>query len=116
MSEIAALALRGAVALQAGGAAGGSGSWWQLGELMAANFSLRRRLYGDAVVGAESIAMVEAAKCIGAPAKLTGSGGAVVAVCPGGETQAAWLQGVCDQRGFACEAVRVGPVLHEPGS
>lgn len=118
MSDIAGLALRGAVALRAGGTAGGNGSssWWTLGELMRENFQLRRRLYGDAAVGAESIAMVEAAGSVGAPAKLTGSGGAVVALCPEGEAQAERLRAACEERGFQCEAVQVGPALHEPGS
>lgn len=48
--------------------------------LMDANFDLRRRIYGDEVIGAENLEMVEIARSFGMPAKFTGSGGAITGV------------------------------------
>lgn len=105
MQQVAALAGAGRAALEAR-------DWSRLAELMRENLRLRRQLYGDAVVGADSLEMAEAAASVGAAAKLTGSGGAVVALCPEGDTQAAALQQDCRQRGLECVAVQVGPQLH----
>jgi glucuronokinase len=79
---------------------------------MSRNLALCRQLLGDAALGRETLAMVEVAASVGAAAKLTGSGGAVVAMCPGGAAQAAALEAACAAAGLVCEAVRVGPVLH----
>jgi len=49
-------------------------------KLINANFDLRRRLYGDKVVGRENIEMVETVRSLGAAAKFPGSGGSVVFV------------------------------------
>lgn len=49
-----------------------------LGNLMRRNFAIRRSLYGDAVVGAANIGMVDLAQQCGMSAKFTGSGGAIV--------------------------------------
>ena len=50
----------------------------RLGELMAANFALRRELYGDGAIGAANLRMVEIAQKHNVPCKFPGSGGAVV--------------------------------------
>ncbi|NUQ00690.1 MAG: hypothetical protein HUU35_12635, partial [Armatimonadetes bacterium] len=50
----------------------------QVNALMNANFDLRRRLYGDDVIGAANVRMVELARSHGASAKFSGSGGAIV--------------------------------------
>lgn len=50
----------------------------RLATLMEENFALRRRMYGDAVVGAKNIQVVELAAGMGLAAKFTGSGGALV--------------------------------------
>ena len=55
-----------------------TGNFEELGNLMDLNFSMRRKLYGDNVVGALNIAAVELAKEIGFAAKFTGSGGAIL--------------------------------------
>ncbi len=47
-------------------------------ELMNANFNLRRSVFGDNVVGADNIKMVEIGRSLGAACKLPGSGGAVL--------------------------------------
>lgn len=60
----------------------------RLGELMDANFALRRELYGDEVLGKQTLRLVEIAHEHGCPAKLPGSGGAVVGLAP--EDDAAW--------------------------
>ena len=48
--------------------------------LMDANFDLRRRTYGDDVIGPGNLQMVDIARSHGMPAKFTGSGGAVTGV------------------------------------
>jgi glucuronokinase len=52
----------------------------RLGELMNANFDLRRRLYGDEALGPANLKMVELARGGGAPATFCGSGGAIVGI------------------------------------
>jgi glucuronokinase len=49
-----------------------------LAGLMDDNFAMRRRLYGDSVVGATNIAAVDLANEHGFSAKFTGSGGAIL--------------------------------------
>ena len=49
-----------------------------LAALMDKNFEIRRKLYGDAVVGYTNIQAVEIAHQYGLAAKFTGSGGALV--------------------------------------
>ena len=71
MRNFADLASRCRVALEAG-------DWAEVGRLVNANFDLRRRLYGDAALGAANIEMIELARAAGAPAKFTGSGGAIM--------------------------------------
>ena len=47
-------------------------------QLMSNNFNLRRETYGDAVVGASNLRMIELARQYHCAAKFPGSGGAVV--------------------------------------
>ncbi|KAJ8604090.1 hypothetical protein CTAYLR_001732 [Chrysophaeum taylorii] len=49
--------------------------------LLALNFSLRRKLFGDDVLGQANLRLVEIAESLGGVAKLPGSGGAVVGTC-----------------------------------
>eukprot|EP01038_Epipyxis_sp_PR26KG_P005864 gene5864-8088_t len=48
--------------------------------LMEKNFAMRRKLYGDNVVGEKNIAMVQLANKFGFSAKFTGSGGALLCI------------------------------------
>jgi glucuronokinase len=50
-----------------------------LGPLLDANFDLRRRIYR---ISPGNVALVETARSVGASAKFTGSGGAIVGTCP----------------------------------
>lgn len=52
--------------------------WDRVGELMNAGFDLRRRLYGDEVLGRANLRMIELARGLGASAAFPGSGGAIV--------------------------------------
>lgn len=52
----------------------------RLGELMDANFDLRRRIYGDEAIGPNNLEMVTLARSFGLPAKFTGSGGAITGI------------------------------------
>ena len=72
-------------------------------------------MYGDAALGATNLAMIAAARSVGAAAKFTGSGGAVVALCPAGEAQEAALRAACAAAGFECVEVDVAPAWHVAG-
>ncbi|KAG0190272.1 hypothetical protein DFQ28_002253 [Apophysomyces sp. BC1034] len=52
-------------------------------QLMRANFGLRRKIYGDAVIGAKNLRMIEIARRHQCVAKFPGSGGAVVGMWDG---------------------------------
>lgn len=56
------------------------GDHGQFGSLMNANFDLRRKIYGEAVIGQRDLQMIEIARNLGSPAKFPGSGGAVIGV------------------------------------
>ena len=107
MPALASLADQGLEALQQRDHA-------RLAALMDDNFRLRRQLFGDAALAA-SLPLVETAQSVGAAAKLTGSGGAVVALCMGGESQVGRLRQACRQRGLECVEVEPGPVHHIAG-
>lgn len=55
-------------------------------KLMSANFNLRRETYGDAVVGAANLRMIELARKYNCAAKFPGSGGAIVGMWNGEES------------------------------
>ena len=100
MTAVAQLPLEGQEALLQGDTS-------KLAQLMTANFQLRRRMFGDAALGAFNVHMVQVASACGAGAKFTGSGGAVVALCPLGEAQEAQLQRDCAQAGLSFQLVTV---------
>lgn len=49
-----------------------------LASLMNANFDLRRRIFGDRVIGAQNLEMIQIARDLGFASKFPGSGGAVI--------------------------------------
>jgi glucuronokinase len=51
-----------------------------LGQLMNQNFNLRRKIFGDHVLGEKNLRMVEIGRHHGAPTKFPGSGGAVIGI------------------------------------
>lgn len=71
----------------------------RLCELMDANFDLRRRIYGDEVIGADNLEMVRIARSFGLPAKFTGSGGAITGVLRD-EERLPEIQQAFEDRGF----------------
>jgi glucuronokinase len=71
MRGFAEIAERGRTALE-------ERDFCELSRLMDANFDLRRRTYGDDVLGARNLEMVSIARVLGFAAKFPGSGGAVV--------------------------------------
>lgn len=73
----------------------------RLGELMNANFDLRRRIYGDHVVGAKNREMIRIARDLGFPAKFSGSGGAVIGILHS-DADLARLRRAYEERGFRC--------------
>jgi len=52
--------------------------WSRLAELMDLNFAMRRKLYGDAVVGQKNLLVVQLAHQFHMSAKFSGSGGAIL--------------------------------------
>ncbi|HEX2999113.1 MAG TPA: hypothetical protein VHR86_02605, partial [Armatimonadota bacterium] len=50
----------------------------QLATLMNANFDLRRRIFGDKVLGPKNLEMIAIARSLGFPGKFSGSGGAII--------------------------------------
>jgi glucuronokinase len=54
--------------------------------LMSSNFNLRRETYGDPVVGASNLRMIELARQHNCAAKFPGSGGAVVGMWDGDDS------------------------------
>ena len=57
-----------------------------------------------------ALGRVQVAESVGAAPKLTGSGGAVVVVCPEGHAQEQRLADACTKEGLACVRAEVGPV------
>jgi len=82
-----------------------------LADLMRENFKLRRTIYGDACLGADNIRMVEIAASLGAAAKFSGSGGAIVGMSDGEEHERR-LEARFAAEGFGF--IRLTP--HEPSS
>jgi mevalonate kinase len=64
-----------------------------IGELMGKNFGLRRKTYGDAVVGAKNLRAIELANAHGMEAKFTGSGGAIVCMRNEANADGLWFDG-----------------------
>lgn len=50
----------------------------RFGKLMNMNFDLRRKIYGDDVIGEKNLEMIQIARNLGATSKFPGSGGAVI--------------------------------------
>lgn len=55
--------------------------------------TLDRSIFGDAALGDTNLQMIATARSVGAAAKFTGSGGAIIALCPDGKQQEQRLQG-----------------------
>ncbi|XP_057982716.1 glucuronokinase 1-like [Malania oleifera] len=102
MAEVANIALEGRNALL-------EKDHSKLANLMNHNFNLRRNMFGDDVLGALNIEMVEVARRVGAASKFTGSGGAVIAFCPDGPSQVKALEEACKKAGFIVLPVKVVP-------
>ncbi|TXG54737.1 hypothetical protein EZV62_019993 [Acer yangbiense] len=102
MKEVANIAAEGqAVILER--------NYSKLVELMNRNFDLRRSMFGDEALGALNIEMVEVARRVGAASKFTGSGGAVVAFCPDGQSQVQLLEDACRKAGFSIKPIKIIP-------
>jgi glucuronokinase len=52
----------------------------RVAELINKNFDLRRKIFGDAVIGKRNLEMIQIARNHGCPAKFSGSGGAVIGI------------------------------------
>ena len=80
-----------------------------LASLMNENFDLRREMFGDAALGQRNIEMIETPRLYGAASKFTGSGGAVVVLCPDGDEQLQKVKTMCEQKGFKTQMVVLNP-------
>ena len=74
MNSIASVAAKACEAIRLGDSS-------ECRRLMAENFRLRRKLFGDAVLGSTNLKLINIAEQNGAVAKFPGSGGAVVGTC-----------------------------------
>ena len=86
----------------------------RLGQLMNENFNLRRKLYADDVIGRQTIRLVEIAREHGCPAKLPGSGGAVIGLVPADDALWDELSAAYEAEGFLIERVMVDPLWPAP--
>lgn len=76
--------------------------------LFDAAFSLRRKIFGDAVLGPANLRMVELANQLGFPATTCGSGGAIIGVL-GDDRQNAVLADSLQAEGYRFMRIAVGP-------
>ncbi|KMZ57944.1 Galactokinase [Zostera marina] len=83
----------------------------QIANLMNRNFDIRRQMFGDCVLGSLNLKMIDVARSVSAACKFTGSGGAVVALCPEGPDQAKLLKDACKEAGFIMEPIKTIPSL-----
>ncbi len=80
----------------------------RISELLDAAFALRRKIFGDAVLGAANLRMAELTGQHGFPASTCGSGGAIIGVL-GDDRQNALLADSLKAEGFRFVRVVVGP-------
>jgi len=80
----------------------------RLGELMNANFDLRRRIFGEAALGAQNLEMIGIARGLGLPSKFSGSGGAVIGLFHTDEEESA-LHRAYTERGYRFAEARPVP-------
>jgi len=93
---------------EAGRAALDAGDFQSFGALMNANFALRRRIFGDGVLGPDNLRMAELAQRYGFPATTCGSGGAIVGIQGDEERHTAFTDALTAE-GFHVQQVTVGP-------
>ncbi len=79
--------------------------WARLGKLMEENFALRRRLFGESGAERHNLRLAEIARAAGFPAKLSGSGGAVIVLLHGGGNERRLAQSY-EAEGYRYTAVR----------
>ncbi len=79
----------------------------RLGELMNASFDLRLSLYGPEVLGRQTMRLVEIARAHGCPAKLPGSGGAIVGLMPDSDDEWRTLVNAYTNEGFAIQEASI---------
>jgi glucuronokinase len=83
-----------------------AGDHQALGKLMDNNFDLRRKVYGDDVIGPRNLEMIEIARSSRLPAKFPGSGGAVVGIYQDPQ-QVPAVEAAFRERGYAFEVVTI---------
>ncbi|MGQ9630188.1 MAG: mevalonate kinase family protein [bacterium] len=79
-----------------------------IAELMNKNFDLRRKIYGDKVIGEVNLRMIQIARSFGLPAKFSGSGGAIIGMYET-EDQFEKLEEAYKKAGFGFTKVKVDP-------
>ena len=63
------------------------------------------------VLGQQNLRMIQIARSVGAAAKFTGSGGAAIVLCPGGQEQVVKLSHVATREGFSIVEVQIAPAV-----
>eukprot|EP01039_Chlorochromonas_danica_P007367 gene7367-8149_t len=92
----------------------------QLSKCMETNFSFRRAIYGDAVVGESNVRLADLAAQHGLAAKFTGSGGAFICVRKDGmgwfsEAEEERMRPAFTEKGFALLRVTLPEEEEQPG-
>jgi len=75
----------------------------KLHDIINANFDVRRKIFGDDVIGNQNLQMIEIARGLGASAKFSGSGGAIFGILPENYQP---LQNAMRNAGFEFELVK----------
>jgi len=78
------------------------------GRLMNRNFDLRLKIFGEKVIGKQNMEMIRIARNLGAPAKFSGSGGAIVGLWRDAD-QLARLGAAYRERGYSFTTVNIDP-------
>ncbi len=99
MEELAQIAADGKTALT-------DGDFGTLSALMDRNFGIRLRMFGEDVIGAENMKMINIAREEGASAKFCGSGGAIVGLCES-KTQFDRLHNIFGRRGYSFARIAI---------
>lgn len=101
MRTFAGFAKDGKAALEAG-------DYGKIAEMMGEAFLLRRKIFGDAVLGPDNLRMVELANQCGLTGTTCGSGGAIIGVM-GDDSQTATLAAKLEAEGYRFLPLQVGP-------
>jgi len=77
-----------------------------LAKIFNQNFDIRRKIYGDRVIGPRNLEMIALPRRLGLSSKFSGSGGAIIGIWQK-ESDLARLRQACKQKGFKITKVKI---------